>query len=231
MGDDSSGGGESGDLVVQTVVGAVVGGASLIGPDVGAAASALAPAMAVGLDRLSGVLRARRHAHAEETLTDAVKTAALPASEFIERALLDDAHSELLVRALTAAQDTALREKRRALGRALADGVCGESTVDDELLFIRAIEDLDAPHIAVLRIISLEPPNRMPLPRAWQHNDILERVPELSNALRAILATLDLHTLISNGVLSSGYGYSNVDLYRIEHPGRVLLSRLSEDAD
>jgi hypothetical protein len=63
----------------------------------------------------------------------------------------DDRRHELFARTLTIAQDTALRNKRRALGRALAAGVMGDDArIDEELLFIRAVADIDELHIRVL---------------------------------------------------------------------------------
>ena len=60
------------------------------------------------------------------------------------RAFTDLEHQELLARALTMAQDTAMRDKRRALGRALASAAADTGTkIDDELLFIRVLADLD----------------------------------------------------------------------------------------
>ena len=57
------------------------------------------------------------------------------------------------------AQDTALRDKRRALGRALAAGIEGDDAkIDDELLFIRAIADIDTPHIRLLALMAKNSP-------------------------------------------------------------------------
>jgi hypothetical protein len=222
--------GETGrDLTIQTFVGAVVGTASLAGPEVAIAVSTAAPSMAYGLNRLVQAFSRRRTAHAEETLTDAAAAATLPIEQFIDEALADEQRAELLVRALTAAQDVALREKRRALGRALAAGVCGTSPIDDEFLFMRALADLDEPHIAVLQIIGSDAPAHRPLPRGWLNNEILERVPGLANALRAILTTLELHTLIARNQLAGEAG-GLTDVYRIAPPGRTMLVRLSEEA-
>ena len=66
-------------------------------------------------------------------------------------AVADDRRHKLFTRALSVAQDTALREKRRALGRALAAGVMGdEARIDEELLFVRAVDDIDEMHIRML---------------------------------------------------------------------------------
>jgi len=75
------------------------------------------------------------------------------------KAVSDDRRHELLARALGIAQDAALRDKRRALGRALAAGIAGDDArIDDELLFIRAIADVDEPHIRLLALMASEWP-------------------------------------------------------------------------
>jgi hypothetical protein len=82
---------------------------------------------------------------------DAADAADLPLGEFIDRAVADDRRHELFTRTLSIAQDTALREKRRALGRALAAGVMSDGArINEELLFIHAVEDIDEFHIRLL---------------------------------------------------------------------------------
>lgn len=221
--------GETGrDLVIQTFVQAVVGGAPLVHPVLGLAVSTAAPTITLAITRLFETLRHRRTVHGEETLGDAAEAADVPVEQFIEEALADEQRTELLVRALTTAMDASLREKRQALGRALASGVCGSSTVDDEFLFMRALADLDEPHIAVLQVIGGEAPAHHPLPKGWQYTEILERVPGLANALRAVLVTLELHTLITTNQLVSEAG-QGTPIYRIAEAGRVMLSRLAEE--
>jgi len=78
---------------------------------------------------------------------------------FVEAAVSDEEHQELLARALTIAQDTAMRDKRRVLGRALAAAASDTGTkVDEELLFIRVVADLDEPHIRLLRLMRVGRP-------------------------------------------------------------------------
>jgi hypothetical protein len=78
--------------------------------------------------------------------------------EFLRAAVTDPEHQELLARALIMAQDTAMRDKRRALGRALASAAADTGTnVDDGLPFIRVLADLDPPHIRCLRIMAAGP--------------------------------------------------------------------------
>jgi hypothetical protein len=224
---DSAGESSGQDLLIQTVVGALVGGAGLAGPDAGAVATALAPSVAVALDRAVGAIRYRRRTHAEETLVDAISTSSVSAEDFISMALEDDDRSELLVKVLTSAQDTAVREKRRALAIALADGICGTTDINDEILFIRAISNLDRPDIAVLKVIGSVPPPDRVMPRAWTRGAILQRLPQLGEALSAVLSTLELHTLIFNMPLAADSGQISTDFYRVTSRGRQFLNRLA----
>jgi hypothetical protein len=58
-----------------------------------------------------------------------------------------EADRDLAIQVATAA----LRDKRRALGRALAAGVMGDDArIDEEMLFMRAVDDLDEMHLRLL---------------------------------------------------------------------------------
>ena len=72
----------------------------------------------------------RRVDHAADTRMDAAEAADVPLDEFVEKALSDDRRHELFARTLNAAQDTARRDKRRALGRALAAGVMDDARTE-----------------------------------------------------------------------------------------------------
>lgn len=96
--------------------------ANLASPDAGAAATALGPLAEALVTHIAGGLNRRRVDHAPETLTDAAEASGCTLEKFARKALSDDRRSELLARTLFIAQDTALRQKRRAPGRALAAG-------------------------------------------------------------------------------------------------------------
>jgi hypothetical protein len=71
-------------------------------------------------DLLAGKLSPRRARNVVDTLTVGAAAVGLPVDELLERAVAGDERHELLVRALTVAQDTAWQNKRHALGRAVA---------------------------------------------------------------------------------------------------------------
>jgi hypothetical protein len=75
------------------------------------------------LSHVAGRIRQRWNRNAAGTLADAAEASGEPVEDLLLRAVSDDRRHELLARALGIAQDAALRDKRRALGRALAAGI------------------------------------------------------------------------------------------------------------
>jgi hypothetical protein len=213
------------EIARQVVLTWAAGVAGYLGPGAGALAAAAVPLALAGLDHMSGVINSRRLEHDTETLLDAAEAFGANTAEefgdFIKAALSDEWHQELLARALTIAQDTAMRDKRRALGRALAAAASDTGTrVDEELQFIRVLADLDEPHIRLLRLMSTSVSQWPP----WR---ILEQDPGLTSpwALQSVLAR---HQLISGGheVLPP-----HVEIrpdYTITEYGEWFLTRLAE---
>lgn len=139
------------DLAIQLATAALTGVASLAGVGPGAAATMIAPLATAIMTAAVQRLGRRRTEHAADTLMDAADAAGLPLGEFMDAAVSDDRRHELFARSMRIAQDTAMRDKRRALGRALAAGVMGDDArIDEEMLFMRAIDDLDEMHIRLL---------------------------------------------------------------------------------
>jgi hypothetical protein len=166
----------------------------------------------------------RRIKHSAETLLDAADAAALPIDEFFAKAVADDRRHELLARALVIAQDTAVRDKRRALGRALAAGVMGDDArIDEELLFIRAIDDIDEMHIRVLGCLADGG-------RLTTRNIALAD-PGLGAGASALLSQLQSHGLIdSRSPVTPGGAMTPEPYYFITDLGRGFLGRLREEA-
>jgi hypothetical protein len=219
------------NLAVQLVVAFGIGLATVYGAVPGGLATMIGPLMTVVMNALTRV-GTRRAEHAAETLLDAADQAELSVAEFFDRAVADDHRHELFTRAMSIAQDTALRVKRRALGRALAVGVMGDDAqIDEELLFMRAVEDIDEMHIRLLaRMADTYPPDIGP---GWSTRNIAEADPGLANGAPALLGTLQLHGLVEEVVRNrpiQGAGVTQA-FYNITRQGRDFLNRLPEDSD
>jgi hypothetical protein len=202
----------------------------LLGPD-RAAATALVPALEALFSRVAGSINQRRFRHAAETLADAAEASGEPVEELVEKAVSDDRHHELLARALDIAQDAALRDKRRALGRALAAGIAGDDArVDDELLFIRAIADIDEPHIRLLTLMASDRPLPGKLSGSvfhggWSTGVIAARDPGFGDALPALIWGLEAHGLIR--AESGSTPWQSRQAYNVTPAGSQLLERLA----
>ena len=103
------------DLAIQVVTAALTGAATLAGTVPGAAATMFQPIATAIMTAAVQRLGRRRTEHAADTLMDAADAAGLPLGDFMDRAVSDDQRHELFARSMRIAQDTALRDKRRAL--------------------------------------------------------------------------------------------------------------------
>jgi hypothetical protein len=239
------------ELARQVVVGFAAGlAAGYAGPLPGAVAAGAAPLVLAGMDYVSATISSRRVEHATETLTDAADEFGAKTPEefvkFITAAVSDEEHQELLARALTIAQDTAMRAQRRALGRALAAAASDTGTkVDHELLFIRVVADLDESHIRLLRLMNTTPPNLNAASRrmaqldqsVWLLSDIKEQDPGLVNVVQELLPVLERHLLVTRSTdvqlyTERPYGTASTDnrepAYAITLYGTWFLRRLAE---
>jgi predicted lactoylglutathione lyase len=228
------------ELAEQTAVAMLVGGVSAAGPDVAAIATAAGPLLQAALGTIVGSIRGTRTGHAAEALLDAAQEAGVTSAdafaEFIEDAVSDERSQELLARALSVAQDTASRAKRRAAGRSIAAGIADKDTkVDEELIFLRVLDDLDAPHFRLLHLMSAEtPPHhgdpgrpQFAVPTGWMQWDLTEADPGLGDTAPALLSGLQRHGLVSTGELRTPGG-TQEPIYTLTNYGHRLLSRLAD---
>jgi hypothetical protein len=204
------------EVARQVVINVTAGLAGYLGPGAGALAAGAAPIVLVGLDYISRTIGSRRLEHATETLTDAADDFGAETFEefveFVKAAVSDEDRQELLARALTIAQDTAMRDKRRALGRVVAQAAASDTgtKVDKQLIYLRVIDDLDEPHIRLLRLMTTKPSHqdavnrqmeaigRGPI-RQWHPSDLAQADPGLVDVVWSLLPVLARHGLISGG--------------------------------
>lgn len=198
-------------LAARAAAGAVGATAGLAGPAGALAGAALTPVLERAFVYLDKRFFQQRLVNAAETLADAAQAAGVEEDEFevfVEKLARDEQHQELLARVLSAAQDSAMRDKRRALGRVLANAADETGTkVDSELADARVIADLDAVHVRVLRIMSEAPRHLAEYAtahgvdpqgaRRWHPYSIAVADPGLVGAAWGALSVLERHGLIA----------------------------------
>lgn len=199
------------------------------------AGAAFTPMLEDALGHIFDRVDSHRRDNAAETLTDAADELGAETPEqfmkFVEDAVSNPEHQELLARALTIAQDTAMRDKRRALGRALASAVAETgTTVDDELAFIRTLADLDPPDIRVLRLTNTVPEHlraRGYEAKQWYPWSIALADPGLANSAWTSFRVLEQHGLVwSSGDQLTPSGHQPE--YQITSLGEYFLARLAD---
>jgi hypothetical protein len=236
-------------LVARVSAAAIGASAVLAGPEAAIAGAALTPVLEDLLGKILGRLSSRRRARVEETLIDAADDLGGDKAEQLQRivdaAASDETYEELLARALTAAQDTAMRDKRRALGRALASAVDETGTaVDGEIAFVRLLADLDPVHVRVLRIMSHRPPhldqvarqanaaNDPTWGRQWYGWSLQAADPGLGDSVWGALRVLEQHGLIwDRGEQLVPHPHGMQHEYMISPYGDYLLARLATPED
>lgn len=232
-------------LVVKVAAGALGAAAGIAGPDGAVAGAGLAPVIEDVLGHLFSRLTARRAERVTETLNDAAEElGGNPAKQlrrFADAAASDETYQELLARTLTIAQDTAVRDKRRALGRALANALDDTGTrVDDEIAFVRMLSDLDPVHIRVLKIMSRRPNHldRVALQmdaaddpkavRQWYAWSIVDADPGLEGSVHGALRVLERHGLVwDHGEQLVPHPHGMQREYEISPYGDYLIDRLA----
>jgi hypothetical protein len=229
---------------VKVTAAAIGAAAGFAGPEAAVIGAGLAPVIEEVLGRVFSGMTERRVKRVTETLTDASgELGGNPAEQlrrFADAAASDETYQELLARALTIAQDTSLRDKRRALGRALASALDETGTrVDSEIAFVRMLADLDPVHIRVLKIMSRRPQhldkvaaqmNAADDPKAarqWYEWSIVEADPGLEGAVWGALRVLERHGLIGDrGEMLVPHGGRQHE-FEITPFGDYLIERLA----
>jgi hypothetical protein len=231
-------------LMANTVTGGAAAALALLASPEAAFLSASAqPAAALALRDGIVKVMARRHQKAVETLEGSAKRAGLEPAEVIDRLTATDDGLKLFSAVMAAAQDAESQAHLNALAEALASGAIDGATIGREALFVRAVADLDAVHIRVLRVFT-QTSNALGLGDGSEEFDeevsTLNGVqlskfvaPDLVDIMSPVLATLARHGLVTN--LSGGGpttydGMSEprpIDTYAITDFGRDCLARLT----
>ncbi|MCP2242455.1 hypothetical protein [Lentzea aerocolonigenes] len=139
----------------------------------------------------------------------------------VERAVGYDARLELLAQVLEAAARTSMEDKIQALGQILADGLRSDSHLDEARLLASMVNDLEAPHVVVLKLIAKQPvpPESMWSnpggPRGWERTHVALALPDYDSFLDGVLAALVRHGALRTLGDGTWDGMANIDAHGI----------------
>ena len=142
---------------------------------VGAEIAAVVPAFV-------GTLFAQRKENLVTVTEDAAEHAGMDGADLVAWIKADDRHAGFLAEGLEAAWSTLDRHKVRALSYVLADGFQDDARLDVDQLVVKALRELEVPHVRVLNLMATAGTNRGQVPEA---------LPELGGGLDAIFAGLE----------------------------------------
>ena len=179
-------------LALESAVGALLAAVSAQGgPLTAAAAAAAVPPAHLMASWAFQELGAWRLGAAERMVERASERLALSPDELIDEALSDPQSRAIFADALHASARTFSERKIGALAEALANGLVDDmARVDESHLVIRALGDLEEPHIRLLGRIAHST-------KSFTLDDIAGQLPGLSKAAAmTMVATLDRHALL-----------------------------------
>jgi hypothetical protein len=187
------------------------------------ATTGAAAASAAASDLVSSLwssLRQRWNRNAEAALESGAETAGMDVDGLLEELTSTPVRQELLASALEGAAHATLEAKIKALGRSLATGALATNSaeVDRELLFVRAMSEIEAPH---LRLLEQMAKAKQALYRAQ-----LPEVTGLGSAFDPLFATLQRHGLVQQVAVEPRSGVYRWELTRFGHDclGRLRVA-------
>lgn len=152
-----------------------------------------------------------------------------------ERLARDEPALSLTAETVEAAIRTAVPEKIGALGRVLANAAHDTAKVDEELLVVRALAQIEAPHISLLALLAGEPPFKAVQGHearalGWTPDQIANRLPGHTEVLDPLLVTLQSSGLIKAGGSDTTWDGSLFadQQWTATRFGRLCLQRLDD---
>jgi hypothetical protein len=140
----------------QVAAALAAAGMAISDPVVGAAAAGAVPVLTAMHDRW---LAGQRRKY-ERTVGTAVEESGLAPEELASRLTSTVPRAALLGEVMDAAARTALEEKLDVLGRLLARGaLADETSLDEELMWVRIMAQLEAPHLRALTALDAARPD------------------------------------------------------------------------
>jgi hypothetical protein len=187
--------------------------------------AALAAGGAQGANAVVDALRdrwlSRSSANADRAVHAAIDMTGLVEAELVAALTRNPEVMLVAATALNAAAETAVDEKIALMARVLANAATDTALVDDELLVVRAMRVLEAPHIRALALLN-EPSPHDADPSAilrWTPAMIAARLNWPSRSVTSVLLTLQsvaAALLTTNRIDGGGPTYQ--DLMRVREP-------------
>lgn len=157
------------------------------------------------------------------------REAGMPEDTFGRRIGENEQRAALLAEAVEVAYATVDREKLRALAAVLADGVVDDARIELCRLFARALRQVEAPHIAVMRALVDPPRHPVGGSAALTTAELAERLPGVREALGGLLGPLTATGCVETS--NASYYDQQHRPYVLTDFGRGLLAYVRAEGD
>ncbi len=188
------------------------------------------------LSNIAGKFLETRRRRAGRALRHASEFSGLSMDELTAAIMASPARADLTMLTIDAAVQTRLDEKIQALGRAIAAGAIAtdEAVIDAEQFIVKALAQIETPHIRVLQIVARPRSTNQGKPGGhrksyitWGADDIALEYPQAG-----VLAETICAELASVGALNPDHepAWNGGTAYRISPFGRRILDMLDNRA-
>ena len=216
-------------------VGGALVGLALGGPEGALAGAAVEPV----LEQVVSETLARRRARGRQALAVAASSTDITPEDLLDRILRDEQLLDLAAAVVAAASETMVEAKIQALGRALAAGALAtdDAVVDEQRFLVDILADLEAPHIRVLKQLSIQhegygsprTPDGGRRAYGWSTEDLSDRMPGMAVILRPVLNVLAGRELVRDTAVGSlGYVPGEGERWVVTDTGTRCLNLLEE---
>lgn len=198
---------------LEVSAGVVAALVSLVVPEPmrGVVAHGLAPVLSSVQEHIYHKWNAIRIENSAHVIEDAAFNLGISPEGFLDVVREDPKLLALTAQAMNVAASTVLQQKIKVLGRLVANGVQDEAKVDESVMFLAALQDIEAPHIDVLlemgtapqygRQVAYRRVERGESVREARYKNLRElqaTLPRFGDSLQPVVSTLERHGLIES---------------------------------
>lgn len=151
-----------------------------------------APWIAGGASLLKGVgtqLQKHQERNIQLLLSIGQQEAGLSPEEFLQALTSSDELLLPFVAACDAARRTAMDDKVKALGRAIANLAADDALVDESAIWINIFSQVEAPHVRMIKALSETDPEHPGYARYWKKHELREKC-GLTATVSVLISTL-----------------------------------------